>query len=58
MATYQCECCTKRVEGLTPRYVAVKKSILKICDTCILKHVTYDPADWIPDGDGVITCSN
>jgi hypothetical protein len=53
----QCDCCKRPVTKLTPRYVAIKKKILNICDTCIAHYVTYDPADWIEDGDATIMCT-
>jgi hypothetical protein len=52
----QCECCKSSVSKLTPRYVATKKKILNICDACMAHYVTYEPSEWIEDGDTPLIC--
>ncbi len=49
-----CPLCKKQCSNVTPRYVATKKTVLNICDVCIMKHVTYAPNVVIPDGDSLI----
>jgi hypothetical protein len=56
MSKQCCQHCKKESDSLTPRYVATKKKVLKICNGCCGTLVTYDPAEFIDEGVIDLTC--
>lgn len=46
-----CELCKNRVGSTTRLHVAVKKTIMSVCDDCAASTITYPPGVFIDEGD-------